>query len=504
MKVNWGGKTLFEFGGSRALAKTDSSRYALDQYITDFLIPAMGQFSYNGNLYPYGGLTQTLAGRKSSEISHTLPGYVQAAMRCPPVFAAEMKRALVLSQARFTFRNRSSYLEVRGSSSAVAGRPSSGRRTFGTTALSVLERPWPNATTGQLLTAMEWHAGLGGNAFVTNWQPGRLRVLRPDWTVIVYGSELEPDDAGTALDGQIIGYAYQNGGFTNGNPNPVRTLRPEEVAHWAPIQDPLSPELGMSWLTPGIRDVQGDQAMTEHKLRFFENGATPNMVVKGLSAPTKEKFNELIDQLEGGHTGIRNAYRTFYLTAGLDIQVVGADLQQLAFTETQGKGETRLAMLSQVPAAILQISEGLQGSAMNASQFGQSRRMWADSWVYPTLQDAARALAPLVQVPAGAELWFDVTDMPMLREDAKDAAEIEQIKAATIGGLVKDGFTPESSVAAVMAQNMDLLKPIPGWISVQMQPQVGATAPVAADAPPLNGNGKPESQKMPEGMMKNG
>ena len=25
---------------------------------------------------------------------------------------------------------------------------------------------------------MEWHAGLAGNAFVTNYTPGRLRVLR--------------------------------------------------------------------------------------------------------------------------------------------------------------------------------------------------------------------------------------------------------------------------------------------------------------------------------------
>lgn len=477
MKVTWGDRVLLDTSRGR-----DSRRFGLDQYISDYLIPAMGQFNYNGQSYPIGGLNQTLLGQRAREISHSLPSYSAAALRCPPVFAAEMVRALVLSQARFIFRNRP------GSSTP--------RRTFGNSALSVLERPWPNATTGELLAKMEWHAGLAGNAFVTNWQPGRLRVLRPDWVVIVYGSQLEPEDAGYALDGEIVGYAYQNGGFGGGNTNPVRTLRPEEVAHWSPIPDPLSPELGMSWLTPGIREMQGDQAMTEHKLRFFENGATPNMVVKGIAAPNKERFDELIDQLEAGHSGIRNAYRTFYLSAGMDVEVVGANLQQLSFSETQGKGETRLAMLSRVPAAILQISEGLQGSAMNASQFGQARRMFADSFVYPTLQDAARALAPLVQVPDDSELWTDVVDMPMLREDAKDAAEIEQIKAATIGGLVKDGFTPESAVAAVMGQNMSLLKPIPGWISVQMQPQ--------GDTAPPTGNGNGAKQEMPTGGKANG
>jgi len=149
-------------------------------------------------------------------------------------------------------------------------------------------------------------------------------------------------------------------------------------------------------------------------------------------------------------------------------------MQQMDFANVQGKGETRIAMLSRVPAAILQISEGLSGSSLNAGNFIASRRVFSDLWVFPTLQDLAGALAPLVNVPPDAELWFDTADMPILREDAKDAADIEQIKATTIGGLVKDGFTPESAVAAVMGQNMNLLKPIPGWISVQLQQQSGA------------------------------
>jgi hypothetical protein len=72
-------------------------------------------------------------------------------------------------------------------------------------------------------------------------------------------------------------------------------------------------------------------------------------------------------------------------------------------------------------------------------------------------------------------LWFDTVDMPLLREDAKDAAEIESIKALTIGGLVKEGFTPQSAIAAVMGQNMSLLSHS-GLVSVQLQPP-GVVAP---------------------------
>jgi phage portal protein BeeE len=294
----------------------------------------------------------------------------------------------------------------------------------------------------------------------------------------VYGSQQEPDDAAHALDGEIVGYVYQNGGIRAGNGNKPVTLLPDEVAHWSPLPDPENAGIGMSWLTPALREIQGDQLATDHKVRFFENGATPNLVVKGIPAASKEQFDEVVDAMESKHAGVRNAYRTLYLTAGADASVVGVDMKQLDFKATQGTGETRIAFLSRVPAPLLGISEGLAGSSLNAGNFGQARRSFADTWVYPTLQDLAASLSPLVQVPADAELWFDTTDIPLLREDAKDAVDIEQTKASTIVALVNGGFEWKSAVAAVMGQDMTLLKHT-GLVSVQLQKPGQATGPTA-------------------------
>ena len=427
-------------------------RYSADQWISDYLLPT--QFGYGGVQYgvPYN-LIQTLGGNRASEIVSTLPGYSAALRGCPPAFAAQMVRALVLSQARFTFRN----------------LPSSprARRTFGTQSLRPLERPWTNATTGELLARMEWHAGLAGSAYVVR-QPDRLRVLRPDWVAILYGSHQEPEDAAHALDGELIGYVYQNGGLRTSGNKP-QTLMPSDVAHWSPIPDPESAGVGMSWITPAIRDIQSDRLATEHKIRFFEHGATPNLVVKGIPAATKDQFDTIVDAMEERHAGVANAYRTLYLTAGADATVVGSDLSQIDFKATQGLGETRLSVLSRVPAALLGISEGLSGSSLNAGNFSAARRMFADTWVYPNLQDISAALGVLVDVPSDAELWFDTVDIPLLREDAKDAAEIVQIQMATIVSGVNGGFEPKSVVAAVIGQNVDLLKHS-GMVSVQLQP----------------------------------
>jgi HK97 family phage portal protein len=432
-----------------AEARQVEGRFSADTWIQEYLLPA-NQFTYGGTTYPFG-LTQTLLGQRTREISLSLPGYMAALRTCPPAFASQMVRALVLSQARFIFRN-----------TQASPTP---KRKFGLRDLSILERPWPNATTGELLSRMEWHAGLAGNAYVVR-QPQRLRVLRPDWVAVAYKSEREPDDPALALDAELAGYVYVNGGWNSGNK--PESLLPDEVAHWSPLPDPENAGIGMSWITPAVREIQGDRAATEHKLKFFENGATPNLVVKGIPATTKTQFDELVDMMESDHKGLANAYKTLYLTAGADATVVGSDLKQLDFKATQGAGETRIALLSRVPAALLGISDGLAGSSLNQGNFGMARRMFADTWVHPTLQDVAAALAPLITVPSDAELWTDHSDIPILREDAKDAAEIEQIRASTIANLVRDGFTAQSAIAAVTGQDMTLLKHT-GLVSVQLQ-----------------------------------
>jgi phage portal protein BeeE len=242
----------------------------------------------------------------------------------------------------------------------------------------------------------------------------------------------------------------------------------------------------MSWLTPVVREVQADGLMNTHKRRFFENGATPNMVIKHPPAMPLTKIREFKKLLDAEHAGAGNAYKTMHLGGGADLTVVGTNLQQLEFATSQGHGETRIAAAAGIPPVIVGLSEGL--AAATYSNYGQARRRFADGTMHPLWQNVAGSFAPLLaDTPAlrqpGVRLWYDSRDVPFLREDEKDAAAIAETEARTIRTLVDGGYTPDSVMQAVLAGDFGLLKHS-GLYSVQLQAAGTQTA-----APPTTGDG---------------
>ena len=397
------------------------------------------------------GLNQTWPAKSDEEpISDSYEAYaLQLFQQNPIVFAAVKTRMAVFSQARFAYRR------------WEGSRP---QRPFGDSSLRLLERPWPGGTTADLLGKILLRADLAGNSFV--WNSGtRLHVWRPDYVTIVLGSQLEPDDPAAAEDAEVVGYVYRPRGDRTKR---GRVYGPDEVAHFAPMEDPLAHYRGQSWITPLVRDIQGDSEATEHKLKFFQNGATPNMVVKFDPQMTVDQAREFKELMEAEHGGYSNAYKTLFLGGGADATVVGADFKQLDFSSTIGKGETRIASVGGVPATILGISEGLSGSSLNAGNYSQAKRLFADVTLQDLWTHLSASLGKLVSAPPGAELTVDVRHIPFLQDDLKDTAEIQQKQAAAIRQLVDGGFDPATVVAAVQADDMSLLEHT-NMLSVQLQ-----------------------------------
>jgi phage portal protein BeeE len=424
----------------------------------------VSQFVYNGiaygGAYPYGsGIQQTLAGTTTEPIANDFVALAQRAYADNgPVFALMAVRLACFGGIRFQWQ------------SFNQGRPS---MLFGTPALSLLEEPWPGGTTQDLLAKMITNADLAGNAFITASE-GELISLRPDWTFSVL--EKRPNGLGF----RRIGYMYREDGLAG--TDDWQPLRVQDVAHFAPYPDPTATFRGMSWLTPVIRDLQGDKLMQTHHRKFIENGATPNLVISLDPAVSYEEFVRFKAEFGLEHRGLENAYKTLFLGAGADATVVGANFHEIDFSSVQGRGETRLAAAAGVPPTVVGFSEGLQGSTLNAGNFGQARRRLADITMAHLWANACGSLQRILTRPPGTNrLWYDARDVPFLREDAKDAAEVLSVKAGVIGSLIASGFTPESAKAAVLGEDFGLLDHT-GLTSVQLQPPISPDAMSAIES----------------------
>lgn len=319
-----------------------------------------------------------------------------------------------------------------------------------------LTDPWPQASMSDLFANMSVHASLAGTAFVRR-AGDNLYLLRPDWVDTV----IPIRDDGTWF---LEGFVYWPQGRHKGEP---LLLGADEVRVYAPNPDPMSHVRGQSWLGPVAREADADTLMSRHKIKFFQNAATPNMALVVERELSPEQREMLTDQFQSRFSGWGNAYKTVLLEGGADLKVVGSDFEQMAFTNVQAAGETRLASAANVPPIAVGFVQGIQSATY--SNYAQAMRRFNDlSWA-PEAHKALDTIKPLLDPVPGLELVVDTRHVPFLQQDAKDEAEILKEQATTIESYIRSGYTADSAVSAVVTGDPTKLVHT-GLFSVQLQP----------------------------------
>jgi phage portal protein BeeE len=410
------------------------------------------------NQYGYQQSVTSTTSNSVETIGSSFPAYASGGMGNSVVFACMSVRQLVFSSVRFR------YQRLRD------GKPSD---MFGTPDLSLLEIPAPGENTQDLLSRMIQDADLAGNAYNVLDTPltrlggddttKNILRLRPDWMFIVAEPRMR---VGGQLGWRRRGYVYFEGGREPGN-DPV-PLKLDEVSHFAPTPDPLGNFRGMSYLTPVIREIENDGLMSKHKRKFFENGATPNMIIKHAAGADRDAIIAFDKRMKEQNAGTDNAGKTLNLYPGADATVVGSSMEQLDFRNVQSAGEIRIAGAAGVPPVLLGLTEA------KYAEYPHARRRFADGTMHPLWASAAGSLAAIMPKQSGARLWYDADDIPFLREDEKDAAAITQTRASTLGSLVQSGYTPESAAKFLMTADDFRVLEHTGLFSVQLQPPGGS------------------------------
>lgn len=461
--------------------KTESARFNQNDWAELYM-------QYAGNSYPLGQ-SGFQANANSEPIGNDFDSYANNAYKASAVvFACVSKQQSVMTEIRFQYRRMNK------------GRPGD---IFGVPQLSLLENPWPNGQTADLVAHAIADFALAGNHYVVTEGAGasaRLRRLHPGWTDILLTAA--PNEARKS---DVAGYLYRPGDTQDQELWEVFPIDGSNgtVAHWAPIPDPSAQYRGMSWITPILNEVKADKAMIKHKLKFFDNGASPQVIVGFAESVDQEQLDKFTDRFNRSHQGVDNAYKTLFLGGGADAKVVGTSLREMDFVNTGGHGETRICAAAGIPPVLVGLAENLHGSTLNAGNYQAAKDMWIDSSVRPLWRSLCQAYSVLMPTLKNAELWYDDRDISFLRADRLAVSEIGQTSASTISAYVMAGFTPDSAVAAVVNSDPTLLEHT-GLTSVQLfpldgtvpgqdentpgQPDAGANKPDAADGGPAAPN----------------
>lgn len=364
------------------------------------------------------------------------------------VFAVANKRMMTFSQITFKWRPLDS--------------PSVTHSLFGSRDLAILENPWPGGKTGDLLARAIQDVDLAGNFYAvreydTESNRPRLRRLRPDWVDIVL-----TEDPDRAVKSDVVGYRYYAGGYGTGI---VQDYAVEEVCHWAPIPDPQAQYRGMSWLTPVINDILVDQGASQHKVGFFRRGAQLSTVFMLDKGVTREQLREFRDEMLAGHAGANNSHKPLFLGGGVDVKVLEVDLSKMDLKTISGTAETHIAAAAGVHPTVVGLSEGLNGSSLNAGNYKVANRGFINGTLHPLWQSLCDALENVVDKPTGSRskkgpvrLWYSDADVAALNDDRKEKSEIMTSDATTINALIREGWKPDSVKKFVISGNIDDLE----------------------------------------------
>lgn len=428
---------------------------------------ALDQFSYMGSRYLLNGST-TYGQQEQVRVDGEGNAYASNGV----VAAVVGRRIDLFSQASFCWKK-----------FGAAPKPMAGD-VFTDAALAPLD------DCVDLLTWMEFDVATAGNSFVARFGDTMTR-LPPEWMTIIVGSDMAEDGdehPEQAPDARVVGYVFKS------PQGETSYFTADEVAHYAPKPDPAARFRGMSYLRPVLRQVTNQNAYANFLTQYWNNAATPNLVMKfppEVQRQTIEVFRDLFNER---HEGAGRAFRTAFLGGGADPVVVGANLKDLAAESVSSFDFAQICAAAGVPPIVVTIVPGLEAAATYANH-ESSMRSFADLTMRPLWRRAAIKLRPLVNpIPRdfrgrqNAELWYDVSAVSALQRDAQDDANIISTNAQTIRALADGGWDKSSVVEAVTTGDLSRLKDT-GLVSVQLLPPgtvAKSSAPSAAKSGDLD------------------
>ncbi|KWT61839.1 hypothetical protein ADL21_11170 [Streptomyces albus subsp. albus] len=284
--------------------------------------------------------------------------------------------------------------------------------------------PNPMLTEFELFELTVLHLDLAGTAF---WEivrdragrPAQLWPLRPDLVRMIRQRD------GRTRYGYLLG-----GGLADLGTDVLQFKYP----------NPVDPLLGQPPLRPALRAVALDNEATDFVKQLLQNRAVPGVVITTQRKVDEEISNRLATRWKQKFGGSRRG-EPAVLQTGMDVKVLGLDLQALEFPDLRTISESRICMAFGVPPILVGAKVGLDRSTF--ANYQEARRSFWEETILPLQRRigdvVVRRLLPEVNdssyvLPRRVTVRFDTSQVLALKES--EQAIWERANAALRAGAI--------------------------------------------------------------------
>jgi HK97 family phage portal protein len=226
-------------------------------------------------------------------------------------------------------------------------------------------------------------------------------------------------------NGQLAGWRYN--AFSSVNAGiPKTTFTIEEVIHTKDF-NPYSLIRGLAPTSP-IKDIIDiDYKSLIFNKAFFDNDATPGMMLSTDEQLTETQINRLTEWMEKRHKGASKAFRMAVLEGGLKPVSIMPTHKDMDFIKQKEYARQEILGIWRVPQAFFNVTEGLN----YATFIGQMKMFW-NYTIMPSLSKMTDMLNKYVVRPYNPNMIakFDLSNVVAYQEDFKEKVTTAQTLVA--------------------------------------------------------------------------
>lgn len=292
----------------------------------------------------------------------------------------------------------------------------------------LIRNPNPDMGEAELNQFLITYASCGGNAYI--WKErsknGKVLYLWP-----FSDGQIQPIPGHSTFEGFVAGYK-----FDAGDGDPI-FLSKNDVIQWKWMIDPEQPWKGIGAIEFAVKDINSDTESSRYTYAMFKSNAVPPVAI------TLVEGEELTDAKA---SRLRKAWLQRYgkedvgapafLEAGMTIQKLGMNMQELDLSNLKNVPESRICASFGVPPVIALLYVGLKRSDYGD---GMARKSFTETTLVALWRSFSSEMTSALsdEFGGGYTLEFDLSQVKALQENLNELWT--RINTAVTNGYITRG-----------------------------------------------------------------